>query len=200
MSDKKDIDLALLGSSHQAHIPSFGSRILFPGSPQPLEWNDTAAKRGAVLVEITGDTIEFEQIQLPGWRFGKCAVSLQGCRSADEAATKVEQAYGNLKDERTQLLIAQVALTGEPSGNFTLEEVRSALSSEVDAVLSRPFAILYDLDQIAQEPTVRGSLVMRAREQLAGVTDEAARAELFAALNYALMALEGRQVHPDAIG
>jgi DNA repair exonuclease SbcCD nuclease subunit len=194
------IDLALLGGSHRPQLPPPGSRILYPGSPHPLAWGEPAARRGAVLVSIAGGHVEFEQICLPSWRLAECAVDLAGCHTAMEAAERVEQALEKFVREPGQTLVADVELEGKAAESFTFKEIRSAITSETEVILRRPFRMIYDLEQLALEPTVRGTLVQRAQEQLAAATDEIARTELLASLQVALMALEGRQVHPDAIG
>jgi hypothetical protein len=80
-----------------------------------------------------------------------------------------------------------------------LEALQAALQPEVSVVLRRTSSFPYDLEQLALEQTVRGTLVRRARELLVMTDDAKARADLLAALKFALMALDGRQVHPDAI-
>jgi len=195
-----NVAVALLGGSHQPQIPHPSGRIVFPGSPQPLDWSDPSTPRGAVLVSIQDGRFTAEQIQLRSWRFADLAVRLEQCHTAEDVAKRVEREFANLNTQGSLTVVAQVTLYGASDGDFTLAEVRAALVPEVNVVLNRPFAFPYDLDQLSQEQTVRGTLVRRVREQLDASSDATARTDLLAALKTALLAVEGRQVHPDAIG
>ena len=53
----------------------------------------------------------------------------------------------------------------------------------------------FDLEKLAQEKSVRGHLVQRFLEKINHTTDEDERSQLLTALNFALQALEGKQVN-----
>jgi DNA repair exonuclease SbcCD nuclease subunit len=198
--------LALLGGSHQPQLPAGGARIVFPGSPQPLDWDDGAADRGATLVTVDSAGCRVQPVPFRSWRLARVRVDVGGVLTAEEAARCIAEALapGGASNRATQ--VAQVTLTGEPAADFTLADVDGALAdvlgAEIRVVLRRAFVLPYDLDRLATEPTVRGALVRRVQAQLAAIdaaADPAARADLLAALKAALLALEGRQVHLDAI-
>ena len=60
--------------------------------------------------------------------------------------------------------------------------------------LESHFGLSYDLEQLAHEQTVRGLLVQRFMDRIRNATNEAERHQQLTALNFALQALEGKQV------
>lgn len=197
---RTNVQLALLGGSHSARVPVAGERIVFPGSPQPLDWGDTDVERGVVLVSIEDGRCTFEQIRFRTWRLVDIAVSVEECHKAEEVADRIERELTLHDSQRLSTVVAKVILHGEPAGDFTLADVRAAMPSEANVVLYRSFAFPYDLDQLAMEQTVRGTLVRNVRGQLNATNDADAKKDLLAALKIVLLALDGRQVHLDAIG
>lgn len=86
-----DFRLGLLGGEHTPGAQRDGSRLVLPGSPQPLSWLDQAQDRGVTLISIDDDAISIKRIHLKAWHFVELAVELSECSSIVEAAQRVEQ-------------------------------------------------------------------------------------------------------------
>lgn len=192
------VSAALLGGKHRPELPNGASRIVYPGSPQPLSWNDPPCARGAVLITVEGDNVTATQINLPTWHFVEVEVNLDGCESVEKAAKYVDDTIARHLVTDSQMVVYRVSLTGEPLGDFSLAKIHDQLMCEVDVLLRRQFTFAHDLDELAREQTVRGVLARRALEAIEQSPDKESADKILASVRIALMALEGKQVSPDA--
>lgn len=189
------IRLALLGGRHKSDTYSDAARLIFPGSPQPLSWDDQAPGRGPLLIDIDDGNISMQRIDLKTWSFTEFAVDLGDCSSIPEAARHVEQCISKLQVIDLQSAIFRVVLSGQPATRLSLSEIQNVLDPDINVVLCSDFSTNYDLESLIQEQTVRGLLVRRALDAMAHATDNDAKNELMASLTIALLALEGKQVN-----
>lgn len=194
------VSAALLGGKHQPELSNGINRIIFPGSPQPLSWDDTPRVRGAVLVAIEDGNVTVTQIDLPTWHFVEVDVNIDGCESVEQVAQYVDDTIARHMVADSRTIVCRVSLTGESLGDFSLAKIQGQLVSEVDVLLKRSFVFSFDLGELAKEQTVRGVLARHALEAIDQSTDEETSHEILASVRIALMALEGKQVSPDAFG
>lgn len=188
------IRLALLGGRHTPDTPCDDTRLIFPGSPQPLSWGDQVQVRGPVLIRIDDDSILTQRVHLKTWRFIEVPVDLSECSSIPAAAQQVKQRISELDVIDLQSAVFRVVLTGRPATRLPLSQIQNALDPDANVVLHSDPSTNFDLESLAQEQTVRGLLVRRALDAVAHVADNDAKNELMASLTIALLALEGTQV------
>jgi len=193
-------DFALLGHHHISRLwPEQSPRCLYPGSPEPLIPEEAEGAHQVALLTIQDGVCTPEMIPISQWRYRSWRVDLTGRESVTDAGAHVERALQSKPggdDERT---IGQVTLTGQLGFDLNLaalaEQVTTKAHLHYDVQLAPP----YNLEQLAQEQTVRGLLVRRfqARIESAKSPDERTKAE--SALLCALRALDGKQANLDEI-
>ena len=188
------IHLALLGGKHTLDNQRDDSRLVFPGSPQPLSWRDQAQIRGVSLICIDGGNVSTQRIHLKAWRFAECAVDLSECSSIAEAAQRVEQSITERGVIDLQTAVFRVVLRGQSTTRLPLSQIQNALDPDINVVLRREASSDFDFESLAQEKTMRGLLVRRALDAVEQTADNNTRNELMASLVIALVALEGKQV------
>lgn len=210
---------ALLGGNHGgAPWPQEDPCGCFPGSLEPLAPAEASARHGAVLVRIAADGgCAAEWLEVGRWRYASVTADLGGCASADEAARRIEAALRHDRVRTDPRAIASVSVTGAPEEGLDLDEIRALVERRAQLTIRavRPFH--YDLDQLAQERTVRGLLVRRLRalvndesppdhDHHAGDAMPGPSANLtltgdltMNALYLALQALDGKGVRPGEI-
>ncbi len=147
------------------HLPRDAERYTYPGNPDPLEFGEQG-DRGAVLATVgTDGSLKRERRVVAVSAVHDLLVTLDGCRHGDDVRARVEGAVGSLGGS------VRVTLAGEldPAIHLDLEGLRQ-LGSHLDGFVVRALGltVAYDLDRIAEQPTVQGAFV---RDVRAGVAD-----------------------------
>jgi DNA repair exonuclease SbcCD nuclease subunit len=162
--------LALLGHYHTAQVARAGDTIaVYPGSPEPLGFDETG-EHGVAWIQIEpGQSPQVETIPLAELRFETVDVSVDDCAHRDQLFDKIMALQ---KERDFSKAFARLRLVGnaQPSLFLDLPVMTQRIQSRFAFVhlenLTQPSA---DLQQLAQEPTVRGAFV---REALAAMEAE----------------------------
>jgi DNA repair exonuclease SbcCD nuclease subunit len=191
--------LALCGHYHARRI-DLGARLIYPGSPEPLAF-DESEPRGPVVVEITdrGD-IRCAALETNRWHARIIECPMDGVTSVtatvDRVSAEMLTATAGLPLERTTLRVDLVG-TVPPSLGVDLFDCESAVrdATGVAAVRIRDLTTHeIDLEALAQEGTTRGAFVRVALAELTATDSPAAKSVLSDALRYGLEAFAGGEV------
>lgn len=191
---------ALSGHYHRRRVDAH-ARLLYPGSPEPLSFDDEG-DRGPVLVEVSEDgSVKYEPLALNAWWTVTMACDLGGAGSfatvCDRATVTARTAAASGLPDRGML---RLDLVGDLAPEITLDvpsieiHAREATGLAAVQVRDRTEPVL-DLAVAAADPTARGAFT---REVLAALSaaagDEGEQAVLADALRYGLQALGGVEV------
>ena len=193
-------DFALLGHRHTARAwPDEAPCCAYPGSPEPLCWDEADGGHGVGLLTIDEGQVRFEQIPISQWRYWATEAELTDCHSLEEALKRIHRSLSIAPGGPDERLICRVTLTGSPDFDLDLTTLARALEVRAHVQLKARLALGRDLEQLAAEQTVRGLLVRRFQARPASARDPEERRATPKALALALDALEGRQVRPHEI-
>jgi exonuclease SbcD len=145
-------DHALVGHYHQPH---FGWMHTYAGAPIAHELGN-GVRGGAVLVTLADDgTIEREHIELSSPGLHDVEVDLTGAKSARDAVKRA----GALPEKRSG--VVRLRLTGRVAPDLVLQrdDFLRLVSSADDLLLDWEAEVDVDLDELAEEQTVRGQFV-----------------------------------------
>ncbi|MCY3969359.1 MAG: metallophosphoesterase [Acidobacteria bacterium] len=174
-------DHAVVGHSHKPADQPAWTRL---GSLERLKFNE--AYGTAVILEIAGGRVTPRRLEPRPPTLHTLSVDLTEVENASQARDRVRNALSGLAGA------ARIRLTGEPDDLHLHEDDFTTASFElpdgVEQVLVDISGLTppYDLEQIEQEPTVRGMFVQRVRED--DLDPETERLVLLAGLR----ALDGR--------
>jgi exonuclease SbcD len=189
---------ALCGHYHRRRVDE-GSRLVYPGSPEPLTFDETEP-RGPVLVTVMGDgSVSYEPIDDNRWAAGTAAADVSGARSladvVDAAVAAAGLACAGLDPDRVML---RLDLVGEidqavSTDSFTVEtSVRDGCGAAGVRVRDLTIPALSAAAAYG-DASVRGAFA-RAVAEAAAAADEGQRAVLDDALRYGLQALGGAEI------
>jgi len=163
--------LALLGHYHKPQIArGAGNTVaIYPGSPEPLGF-DEPGQHGVAWIQLENhQPPQIEMIPVAELRFENIDVAVDDCAHRDQLIDKIA-ALKNARDFVRLRLVGQA----QPSLFLDLPVIAHRVQSHFAFVrlenLTRPAD---DLQQLAQEPTVRGAFV---REMMAAIEREGANA------------------------
>jgi DNA repair protein SbcD/Mre11 len=162
--------LALLGHYHTPQIARANDTMaIYPGSPEPLGF-DEPGQHGVAWIQLENNQPpQVEMIPLAELHFETFDVAVDDCAHRDQLVDKII-ALKNARDFVRLRLLGQA----QPSLFLDLPVIAHRVQSHFAFVrlenLTRPSD---DLQQLAQEPTVRGAFV---REMLAAIEREGANA------------------------
>lgn len=106
------IDFALLGHRHTARAwPDEAPRCVYPGSPEPLCWDESKGGHNVVLLTVDEGQIRFEQIPVSQWRYWTADLDLTDCSGYDEATQRIRSALSVAPGGPDERLICRVILT-----------------------------------------------------------------------------------------
>jgi DNA repair exonuclease SbcCD nuclease subunit len=162
--------LALLGHYHSAQMAAAGNTVaVYPGSPEPLGF-DEPGQHGVTWIQIEpGQSPQIETIPLAELRFETVEVSVEDCGHRDQLFDKIMALQ---KERDFGKALVRLRLVGHAPASLFLDlpVMTHRLQNHFAFVhlenLTRPST---DLQQLAQEPTVRGAFV---REVLAAIEAE----------------------------
>lgn len=194
-------DFALLGHHHNGYLlPENAPSYVYPGCPEPLTPEDADGAHQVVLLKVEDNAYTPELIPISRWHYSSLTIDLTDCPSTGDAATRIGQALETIGKGDNERLICTVTLTGMPDFPLDVKELARWVEAKTHIRYKTRLSLSYDLDQLAREQTVRGLLVRRFQAHLAQAAEEQERKTLLNALNLALQALDGKQVHPYEIG
>ena len=203
-------DFALLGHQHNGRVwPEDAPCCVYPGSPEPLAPGEADGTHQVVLLTIQEETgssrkspvsIRTELIPISQWHYLSLRVALTDCSSIDEAVTCIEQPLQIVQGSDDERAVCHVTLTGLPNFDLDVEALAGRVKTKAHVRYETRLSLAYDLEQLAQEQTVRGLLVRRFQARLKNASSDQERHRVLNALNYALQVLDGKQVRPNEIG
>ena len=191
---KAGFHCALLGGERQvAEVITQKPLFIYPGTTEPLAPSDEEMPHQIAILEIIGENVNVQSVSLQQWHYVNIRVDLTNCKSNNEVAQRIDAALKSISSKTPHSAIT-VTLTGIPPAEFNMSGLSDLLQSPAFYRLESEFSIHYDLTQIAREQTVRGLLVQRFLERINNAANEMERSRQLTALNFALQALEGKQV------
>lgn len=177
---------AFVGHYHQ---PRDTTLLTYPGNLEHLTFGETG-ERGLVLATVAADgTVTSERYVLAQVGMYDVNVAADGCSTVDEIRARLEAKLAALPQD-APVRVARVSVTGQVTGMLQISPadlvtVQGGLDKLVIQRLElRPAD---DMEQIAEEPTVRGAFVRMVREA-ANLDDD----DRELVLNAGLRALSGR--------
>lgn len=190
--DPRQIDdcglaLCLAGHIHQAGETG---RVVYPGSPEPLDWGEKG-RHCYALVEIKGTEVKAELNDVGRFRYEDRAVNCGDAASSHEIEERLAEALG----EGDKTLYVDVVLTGDVSPDCEIDRRRLLELHEAHFAgvriqdKTRPG---YDYEARAKLATVDGLFVRRLLERMEQA-DEGERPVLELALQAGLRAIDGRE-------
>jgi DNA repair exonuclease SbcCD nuclease subunit len=191
---------ALTGHHHRRRVDP-ALRLLYPGSPEPLTF-DEDGERGPVLVTVDErGTVEYEPLALNTWWATTVRCDLEGARSfgsvLERAGAAARSAAAAGTPERGMV---RLDLHGELLPEVTLDlpsiEVQAREAAGLASVQVRDLTDpALDLAAAAADPTARGAFTRQVLASLdAAAADPVEHAVLADALRYGLQALGGVEV------
>lgn len=187
-------DFALLGYHHNGLLwPKEKPFCVYPGSPEPLSFEEADGAHAMVLLTIEKNRCLPELIPINQWHYKTLEVDLTDCESIEDASRLVEKALSTIEEDEERLIV-RVTLIGSPDILLDIESLIEAVETKVHLHYECRFSLEYDLEQLSQELTVRGVLVRRLQQRLHQARTDQERNDLLNILHFALQALEGRQV------
>jgi DNA repair exonuclease SbcCD nuclease subunit len=192
------IGFALLGHLHTARgRTDCAPAWIYPGSPEPLSLAEAEGDHQVILLTVDDGACTARGLPISCWRYHQVRVDLSGCTSTEEARAIVTGALQRLPGGVDELSICRITLTGRRHLDLDLEAIRERVGTATYVHFESRLPSVYDLDQVAQEQTVRGLLVRRLQDHLDRVGRDGDRAVPVQAVHLALRALDGRKVQPD---
>ena len=198
---RADLQLALSGHAHGMQlIPAVNPLVVYPGSPEPLGFDDDGEHR-VLVAEWDTRRWNVEAVDLSQWQTYTCAVDVSEYEQQDDLVDHIRGLLRAVRAEGKEL-VARVSLRGtaSPSLVYDRAEMLDRLGGEFAALrIDDEVTVGYDVDSLKDELTIRGAFVRRmlAKQAEWQQADGTAAQPLFdKALRYGLNALEGRKVTP----
>jgi len=182
----------LLGHYHQARLsPASRPRCAYPGSPEPLGFDETGPHYVLVL-DVDDAEVAPELVSINQTFYESHEVDVSGMNTSDQVREAIwslpirQQASGTL---------VRVVLAGQPEPELDID------NAALMAATAQHFRYLdivdrsepaFDLDAIRGETTTRGAFVRMMEERIAAAC-EPDRSILAKALIYGLQTFEGRE-------
>ena len=152
--EESGLHFALLG---HYHAPRDEKCFTYPGNPEPLTFGESG-QRGVVIATISHDgLVTTERHSVAISEVFDVRIAIDGCTSKQEIRSRVADALDNRRG------YARVTLTGDMAPEIDIqamdfEDVAPALDSP-PIIHFETLSVAYNLNQLGQEPTVRGQFV-----------------------------------------
>ena len=185
----------LLGHYHKATSPLEGQVVYYPGSPEPLGF-DEEGRHYVLLLEIQGDRLTPELIEINNMNYVTVELDITEAETSETIAEMMlrEREQRDLRDAFVRIRLVG---TLHPDVDLDTELLRSAMSEHFGFLdlldETRPS---YDLDLLREEATAKGLFVRKMLERLSKADDEE-RGMLESALILGLQAFDGRELRPS---
>jgi DNA repair protein SbcD/Mre11 len=190
---------ALCGHYHRRRVDP-AARLLYPGSPEPLTF-DEEGPRGPVLVEVSdGGHVDYRPLTLNRWTAVQADCDLDGAGSSGDAVdcarAAARAALAGLAPERSML---RLTLRGEVSPDLPLDLplVEAAVVDATGAATVRLRDLTspaLDVAAAATDRSARGGFTRVVLAAIDATDDPGERAVLGDTLRYGLQALAGVEV------
>jgi DNA repair protein SbcD/Mre11 len=188
---KAGFELCLAGHLHAGGVRE--DVVVYPGSPEPLAWDETGRHAVAIVELMVGATPRVELLDVNRRRYAEVVVDCAGASSSADVA----QALGNAieqaaADGGSGGLCLRALLRGrvEPNCRIDLGDLGAAGEHLALLDLRDETQPAFDLDALAAQPTALGMFVCELRKRIDGCEDgERRRLEL--ALDLGLRAMHG---------
>jgi len=184
-------DLCLAGHLHAAGVRE--DVVVYPGSPEPLAWDETGRHAVALVELATGASPRVELIDMNRRRYAQAVVDCSGASSSADLeralSDAIEQAAA---DGGGDGLCLRAVLRGrvEPGCRVDLAGLSTAGADLILLDLRDETEQAFDLELLASQPTALGAFVCDLRERIDGCEEpELSRLEL--ALDLGLRAMHG---------
>ncbi len=156
-----NLDYVALGHYHGFELLADGGRVYacYPGSPEGKRFGENGARHCA-LVSLEMGKATVEKLVVNTRLLEERALDLSGCETEEDAASAIA-ALGSPE------LLLRLSLTGIVEAPIDLERLAGRVRSEFFHLELRDETRLFDSDyaqRIAQEETIRGVFVRKARE------------------------------------
>jgi DNA repair protein SbcD/Mre11 len=189
---------ALCGHYHRRRVDEV-SGLLYPGSPEPLTFDETEA-RGAVIVTIAGDgTVSHEPLEDNRWHARTTVADVAAARGlgdvVDSAVVAAIAACAGLDPDH---VILRLDLRGDidhavPADTFTVETAVRDASGVAGLRVRDLTSPAVSIAALNSEVTVRSAFARAVAEATEG-SDAEQRRVLEDALRYGLQALGGSEI------
>ncbi len=195
---KSGFGLALLGHvHHQRALPDVNPLIFYPGSPEPLGFDEERG-HSVIVAEWNGAHWNISIEDISQWMVRAAEVDISGVDSRDQVVEWITRLWS---DERLgKKLVAKVILTGQPAQSLDLDQDAIAVNLQSifnDLVLQDRTLPPFDLNALKTELTTTGEFVRRILTEM----EAAKRAEdepkldlLEKAMRFGLLALDSREI------
>lgn len=183
---------ALLGHYHGARILDTNKPIaVYPGSPQPLGFGDDG-EHGVAILSIQPDFIECECLDLTSQAFISLNITPNESTDTHNLAEEIVTTAGKRAAEANFLRL-QLSGIQNSDVHIDLEYLKEFLLNYFEYVtIQNSMRSTKDIDELSQEPTVRGAFVRKLQQMLSDSTDDHELIHL--ALKYGLDAFEGEDL------
>jgi DNA repair exonuclease SbcCD nuclease subunit len=189
---------ALCGHYHRRRLDDAGG-LLYPGSPEPLTFDETEARGPVVVTVEAAGSISYEPLADNRWHARTTDADVTGARGLadiiDAARAATVMACAGVDSARAMV---RIDLRGEldhaiAADTFTVETaLRDSAVAAATRVRDLTTAAM-SITAIAAEPTVRGAFARSVADAVT-LADPAERHVLDEALRYGLQALSGAEI------
>lgn len=185
--------LALLGHYHTSRVLRHENIIaVYPGSPEPLSFQENTKHGVAWIALHPGQVPQVEFLPLATLRFDTLEINVEGCAQREQLLDKI---MSRADGQELSTRFVRLRLLGRAAATLDLDVdlIRSRMEKSFGHVsienLTQP---AFDLQKLAEEPTVRGEFV---RNVLAAMERETEKQNFYnEALQYGLQAFEREEV------
>jgi DNA repair exonuclease SbcCD nuclease subunit len=181
--------LCLAGHLHRGSV---GHGVVYPGSPEPLDWTEDGGHGVAVVDVVPGEPPRVELVDVAATTALGIVVDCTGAGSSAEVRQRVEDALGGVPDLATTLLRVRLEGTVDPECDVEPVRLQAWLAEQVEvAAVDDRTRLALDLDARAARRGVDGAFVRLLRDRLGQATDERERRTIERALELGVRALDG---------
>ncbi|KAA3619316.1 MAG: hypothetical protein DWQ05_00945 [Calditrichaeota bacterium] len=183
---------SLLGHYHGAKdVPDQTPIALYPGSPQPLNFGETGV-HSAVVLTIDKQKTNIKAFSTETQLFHTIHLDISKYTNTDALAQGISENAVEFAEDANFL---RLHLTGvsDRQQRFDLEMLQEQLAEKFNYV--KIFDEIHnenELDDLAREPTVRGTFVRQLKEMLSNEEEDGELVRL--AMKYGLRAFEGESI------
>ncbi|MCA9733872.1 metallophosphoesterase [candidate division KSB1 bacterium] len=183
---------SLLGHYHSAKdLPENAPIAVYPGTPQPLNFGETGV-HSAILLTLDENGTNLKAFSTETQLFHTLHLDIAKYSNTDALAQGVLEHCGDLAEEANFL---RLHLSGIPERQqrFDLDLLKEQLSETFAYIkIQDDIHNENELDDLAREPTVRGTFVRELKEKLTSDQEDSELVRL--ALKYGLQAFEGENI------
>ncbi len=186
---------ALLGGDPNPGISQLGEPpMIYPGSPEPLAPMEENDLNRVAVIEIDGEKIDVSFLSVQQWHYATIDIDLTNCQTNEEVEKLISNEIESICAKTANYGIT-IRLMGKLNPGINLYGLHIRIESSAFYRLESHLRMSYDLEQLAREQTVRGLLVQRFQERIKNSESDSERSRQLTALNFALQALDGKQVN-----